>query len=486
MLPIPLDRHSAVTLQEQICEALRARIACGALPGGAQLSATRELARALGVSRNTAVLAYERLASEGFVEMRPHRGVFVADPPPGAPPMAEPLPAPAEAPTGAAGPHLITREDARPIFDLWYARPDPRLFPAHAWRQLGHAALGACAVGLSTYGPVGGEPRLRQAIADHLAVHRGLAVRPEQVVVTSGAQEALNLIARLLLEPGDTVVVEDPGYEAAAQVFEAHGARIVTAPVDGEGLVPALAPGLRPRLIYVTPAHQFPTGVVMSPARRAALLATAARHDALVVEDDYDGDILLEGPPAAALAALDGGRRTIFVGTFSKTLGCGLRLGYMVVPPHLAAAAEATKSLMSYGQSWLDQQILAAFLSQARYQRHLNRLRTACRARRDAALAGLRETFGNTVAVSGGAAGLHLYCTLPDGAPEAARLAAAALAVGVGLHPAEACGVHSATRDLSRTLLIGFGGLTPEELALAFTRLRQALAPAAARPCGDR
>lgn len=477
MIPV-LDRTAAATLQEQIYQGLRSRIAMGALPAGARLAATREAARALGVSRNTVVLAYERLASEGYVEVRAGTGAFVArqilDPAsaPALPPpeAAEPLPAP------AGGPHPVTRGGARPVFDLWYAGPDPRLFPAHVWRRLGSAALGACAAGLSAYGPVGGDPCLRRAIAAHLAAHRGIAARPEQVVVTSGAQDALNLIARLVLAPGDEVVVEDPGYAAAAQVFEAHGARLRPGAVDAEGLDPARLGGLSPRLVYVTPAHQFPTGAVMSPARRAALLAFCAARGSLVVEDDYDGEIVFDRPPAPALAAMDPCARTIFVGSFSKTIGCGLRLGYMVVPQHLSAAAEAAKSLMSYGQSWLDQQILAAFLEEGRYRRHLNRLRTCCRPRRDAALAGLADLFGAGAAVSGAQGGLHLHCTLPQDAPDAARLAAAARAAGVGLHPAADCGVRGDPAALARTVLVGFGALTPDELARAFARLKTAFA----------
>lgn len=486
MIPIPLDRTGDATLQEQIYRALRARIVAGTLPAGARLPATREAARALGVSRNTVVLAYDHLASEGYVELRPGAGAFVArqvlDHAPAPVAVPDP-PAPREAAMPAVhGPQLVTRADKRAVLDLWYARPDPRLFPAHIWRRLGTAALGACAVGLSDYGPVGGDPDLRRAIAGHLAVSRGIAARPEQVVVTSGAQEALNLVARLLLRKNDTVVVEAPGYAAAAQVFEAHGARIHGARVDAEGLDPALLLGVGPRLVYVTPAHQFPTGAVMSPARRQALLAFCAAHGSVIVEDDYDGEIVFDGPPVAALAALDAGERTIYVGSFSKTIGSGLRLGYMVVPARFAAGAQATKSLMSYGQSWLDQQILAAFLASGSYRRHLNRLRTAYRARRDAALDGLRRVFGDTLAISGGQGGLHLHCTLPPGTPEAARLAATARAVGVGLHPLTACGVRGHGAAHARTLLIGFGALTPAELATAFERLQHALRNDAPRP----
>lgn len=485
MLPIGLDRNSAVTLQEQIFSAVRDLVRAAHLPAGARLASSRELARALGVSRNTAVLAYDRLAAEGYVELRPGAGVFVAQTvldraplPPDPPAPVDARPAPSEA---GAAPALLTREDQRPVLDLWYGHNDPGLFPAKVWRSLGATVLEACAVGLTTYGPVGGEPRLRQAIADHLATTRGLVVEAEQVIITSGAQEALNLIARLLLRPGDGVVVEEPGYAAAARVFEAQGAHLSGAPVDAEGLDPAGLDTLAPRLVYVTPAHQFPTGVVLSAARRRALIAACARIGAFIVEDDYEGEIVFDRPPVAALATMDRCQRTLYVGSFSRTIGSGLRLGYMVVPRTLVGAAEAAKGLMSYGQSWLDQQILAAFLETGRYRRHLNRLRTAYRPRRDVALAGLHHLFGPKVAVSGGEGGLHLYCVLPPHGPDAATVAERARGVGVGLYPAAACAVRGAPERLTHSLLVGFAGLDGARLATAFARLERALGGARPR-----
>lgn len=477
MFAIGLDRTSDVTLQEQIFLATRELVQMGRLPKGSRLASSRELAQRLRVSRNTVILAYERLAEEGYVEMRAGAGVFVADRPAAPPPMG-PTPlidaAPAATPQVAepvAMPPLLTRTDRRPVLDLWYGHGDPRLFPAHVWRSLGNAALDACAIGLASYGPVGGEPRLREAIATHLATSRGLAVAPEQVIVTSGAQEALNLIARLVLRAGDAVVVETPGYAAAGHVFAAEGARLCPAPVDAEGLVCTAIAALCPRLVYVTPAHQFPTGIAMSHARRQALIAACSAVGAFIVEDDYDGEILFAPPPAPAITAMDRSTRTLFVGSFSKTIGSGLRLGYMVVPPTLVAAAEAAKSLMSYGQSWLDQQILAAFLESGRYRRHLNRLRTAYRPRREAALSGLRTVFGPRLAVSPNSGGLHLYGTLAPHAPDAATVAAAARCAGVGLYPAAACAVRDTPERLARALLIGFAPLTVAELDTAFSRL---------------
>ncbi|WP_162138085.1 PLP-dependent aminotransferase family protein [Pararhodospirillum photometricum] len=480
MLPIALERtSSAPTLQEQIYRFIRDRVMAGHLPAGARLPSTRELAQSLGVSRNTVVLAFDWLAAEGYIERHAGSGTFVARllPPNLTPapalPETRPVPDPQEPPpvVPPAVPPPVLAGEGRPVFDFWYGRPDPRLFPAHTWRMLAGMVLGACARGLADYGDRGGDPDLRSAIATHLAGARGLAAAPDQVIITAGAQEALNLIARLLVEPGTPVALEAPGYDAAARVFEDHGARIHPVPLDHEGLDPTALRGVRPRLVFVTPSHQFPTGAVMTLARRRALIEHCAQFGGRIIEDDYDGEIIYDRPPVAALAALDGLERTLYVGSFSKTLGNGLRLGYVVVPRALVPAARAVKGLMSYGQSWLDQQILAAFLASGRFERHLRRLRVTYRARRDAARAGLLALFGPELRVEGADAGLHLYCTLPPSAPSAQEVARCARARGIGFYPAEASGLRGGGVDLARSLIIGYGALTPEEINEAFRRL---------------
>ncbi|GEO80616.1 MocR-like pyridoxine biosynthesis transcription factor PdxR [Pararhodospirillum oryzae] len=512
MLPFPLDRaRPAPTLQEQIYRTIRDRVIGGQLPAGARLPSTRDLARDLGVSRNTVILAFDWLAAEGYLERARGSGTFVArllpadlPPPPTVAPPSDlsrdnalsasgenALPASGDNAVPASGdnavpasgdnappapppiePPVLAHEEAgRPVFDFWYGRPDPRLFPVRAWRMLGGMVLGACARGLAEYGDRGGDPALRAAIASYLAGARGLVAAPDQVIITAGAQEGLNLIARLLIEPGTPVGFEAPGYDAAARVFEAHGARIHPGRVDREGLDPASLRAARPRVVFVTPSHQFPTGAVMSLDRRRALIEQVARQGGRLVEDDYDGEIVYEGPPVAALAALDGLQRTLYVGSFSKTLGNGLRIGYVVVPRSLVPAARALKGLMSYGQSWLDQQILAAFLASGRFERHLRRLRVTCRARRDAARAGLIARFGPGLRIDGAQAGMHLYCTLPPEAPPARVVAQEARAVGVGLYPAQDSGLRAGDADLSRDLIVGYAALTPEEITRALGRL---------------
>jgi len=484
MMPIPLDRACDVSLQEQIYNYIRDRVTEGTLPAGRRLPATRILAEGLQVSRNTAVLAYDRLLSEGYVEARSAHGTFVAEimgPPrmrrdSSVAPQAVPSIAHEEA-RHLVEPPMRTTGDIRPAFDFWYGRTDPRLFPAKIWRTIGAEVLGACATGLSEYGTICGDPDLRQAIADHLAATRGINARGDQIIITTGAQEALNLIGRLFLGPDTAVALETPGYAAAAQVFEAYGGQLFSCPLDQDGLDPALLRGIRPKLTFVTPSHQFPTGVVMSLERRQALIRHCTQHGGLIVEDDYDSDIVFECAPIAALAAIDGLQRTVYVGSFSKSLGSGLRLGYVVMPARFMQAAQAAKSLMSYGQSWLDQQILARFMTSGRYSRHLRRLRVAYRARRDATIEGLLTTFGDDCRIAGAETGVHLCCTLPADGPNASAVSTRARPLGVGLYGLAVCGVRTGAADTSRSLVIGYAGLTPKEIGQAFARLRAAMPP---------
>lgn len=497
-LPIPLDRRAPETLQEQIYGYIRAQILGGAYPAGLRLCSTRELAETLRVSRNTAVLAYQWLASEGYVDTQAGAGTFVCDvagehaklqrQASGAPIAAlGPAPAPAFPPIVAPYdiPNLYERVFSRRLTDLWYGRNDPRQFPAKIWRRLVTEHLFAVPAKLAEYAPPAGAPELRAAIAEHLVTTKGIVAAPEQVIVTAGAQDALNLVSRLFIERGARVGVESPGYGSAVAVFRSYGADILPLPVDTEGVTTEAIRREQPRLVYATPSHQFPTGTIMTPARRQALLLAAEAAGAYVVEDDYDGEIIYDRPPVAALAALDHGGRVIYVGSFSKSLGAGLRLGYVVVPPALVEPIRAVKALASYGHSWLEQVVLAAYLRSGSFTAHLRRVRLLYRERRDALMAGLRNCFGDAVVISGAEAGLHILCTLPLGGHDALQVTAIAEAHGIGLHTPELSGAWEAEPPLGpeRRLVIGYANLTPSEIAQVFRSLGQALhGPAAARP----
>jgi GntR family transcriptional regulator / MocR family aminotransferase len=486
-LPIPLRRSGSPTLQDQIYRFIRDHILSGAYRVETQLPSTRELADSLKVSRNTVMLAYEWLTSEGYIETRRGAGTFVCRVIPDAmlspvtedrkPPRAEPdLARPALAYPFEA-PALSLRGPQRPQFDFAYGRLDPRQFPIRIWRQLASGALAQAERALTEYGEQAGSPSLRQAIGEHLATTRGVVAPPEQIIITAGAQEALNIICRLLVRDGSEVVVEDPTYAAAASIFESYGASLTPIPLDESGIMTDHLAEARASLLYTTPSHQFPTGMVMSLERRRALLAWAEHANAYVVEDDYDSEIIYDRPPIAALAALDQSRRVIYVGSFSKVIGGGLRLGFLVVPPELARPAVAVKSLLSYGQPWLEQATLDAFIRQDSFRSHLRRVRTLYRARRDAVLQAIPACFGNDATLTGQDSGLHVLCTLPDNLPEAGAVAEAAAGVGVGLYTPRRAGARSfsAAPNALRQFVIGYAALTPQEIAGAFGRVSKLL-----------
>ncbi len=347
------------------------------------MPATRQLAADLGISRNTVAMTYERLLSEGFVETRGPLGTFVAlrgptlSPAPTPPRPVEESTVSAPAPNApgrfAGAVHQLRSPRAAAVdLDFWVGRPDPRLFPAAAWKRLVEQALADVQKGDGGYGEPSGPPGLRAAIARHVGAARGIVCGPDDVIVTNGIQEGINIAARLLLGPGVAVGMESPGYLGASSVFASYGARLTPVRVDGDGAMPStMAPDCR--LAYVTPSHQYPSGEAMSAPRRAAWLAWAARCGGYLIEDDYDSDFYFDGAPQPAMKAADAAGCVIYLGTFSKSLAAGLRVGYMIVPAPVRDAAETIKSLMTNGSGTLVQAALAAFLDSGEYEHHLRR-----------------------------------------------------------------------------------------------------------------
>jgi GntR family transcriptional regulator / MocR family aminotransferase len=490
-LPIALGRDASLGLQEQIYRFIRDKVLSGAYASGVRLPSTRDLALDLHVSRTTVLLAYEWLMSEGYIETHKGVGTFIcrvvndaiASGAPAARPAAPtrdaaaaPRPAivePREMPT------LINADSARPSIDFWYGRPDPRQFPIKAWRRLITRQLSTPNAGLAEYCGQAGLAQLRTAISQHISTTRGFFAGPERIVITAGAQEGLNIISRLLIRDATIVAIENPGYGSAAAVFRSYGAKLVPVPVDSQGIsVEALSGIDGARLVYTTPSHQFPTGAVMTLERRQALLAWAQSREAYIIEDDYDSEIIYDRPPIAALAALDQHEHVIYVGSFSKAIGAGLRLGFLALPTELVAPAIAIKSMSSYGQSWLEQAALAAFIHEGTFRTHLRRIRTLYRLRRDTLIAQLRRAFGKQVQISGEDSGLHLLWTLPDDFPDADELCARAQAVGVGLYtPARAGAVELGPRTVpERRLVMGYSALTPTEIVVAVKKIAAAVA----------
>lgn len=449
----------------QITRALRSLIQSGGVPFDARLPPTRELARDLNCSRNIVLLAYEQLVLEGYLVSRQGAGTFVSPAWPrsgrdtgpaaakGATPMRLSRRGRQSVDLAERARAAMARRPGLPI-DFMYGLcdPDPRVVAR--LRAAFNSGLRSRAF---RYGPPAGDLELRQQVADRIRASRGITCSPDQIVITNGAQQALDICARLLLDPGDRMVVEDPGYASAHAAFAAAGASLVRVPVDSQGLDPAALPrdGKAVRAIYVTPSHQFPTGAVMPAARRYALIDWARRRGAYIIEDDYDGEYRYAGQPVAALAALDPHGRVIYCGTFAKSLFPSLRLAYLVVPPGLAHALVHAKWLSDLGSSALLQHTLGQLMATGEYDRHIRRMQKHYRVRRHVLLIAIRRHLGAAAEVVGASAGLHVVVWFPELPPDrVTALIDACAARGVGIYSI----AGHATRRLTRAgLILGYG-----------------------------
>ena len=359
-------------------------------------------------------------------------------------------------------------------FDFRPGRPDWDAFPRELWSRLTARRVRGDSASLATYGDPAGYHPLREAIARHLAHSRGVRRGAEQVVVVNGSQQGVDLLVRLWLDPGECAALEDPGYQGAALALRAHGMRVLPVPVDDDGLdvatLPAPDTADAPRLVYVTPSHQYPTGATLTLPRRLRLLEWAARRGALVVEDDYDSEFRYSGRPLESLQGLDGAGVVAYVGSFSKALFPPLRVGYVVLPPDLREPFVAAKWLADRQTATLDQQVLSDFIADGHFERHLRRMRRLYGARRDALLAALREHLGGLAAPGGDGAGLHLVAWLPDGW-DAAALAARAAAHGVAATPVAPYYQGGSQRP---GLMLGFAALDEGTIRAGIARLARA------------
>jgi GntR family transcriptional regulator/MocR family aminotransferase len=465
--PLPVG----VPRQRVLYQRLREAILSARLPAGTPLPASRSLAASLGIARNTVLFAYEQLVAEGCL-VADRQGTCVAR----LPLRAEP-PAAATRRKGAAlrlsarAASALQPEPARDAEALPFAPgvPDFGAFPFRAWRaclertwrEVGWRQLG--------YAAQGGDPMLRAALAGHLGSVRGLAVDAAQIVITSGTQAALDLCARLLADHGDTVWAENPGYLAARVAFGLAGLAVHDVAVDGEGLAPAEDDwhAHPPRLVLVTPSHQYPTGRVMSLARRLALIERARRAGAWVVEDDYDSEFRRGGPAPPALFGLQADAPVVYVGTFSKTMYPGLRLGYLVLPQAVAADFARAAALATRAGQGIEQRALADFIDRGHYTAHLRRMRARYAARQAAMRAALKDRFGDDVTISGGEAGLHLVMWLPNTARDT-DVAGRAAALGLGVR---ALSAYARAPVTCNGLVLGYGNLDEGMLADAVRRL---------------
>jgi len=481
-IPLPFDLAGIQLdprrgLARQLYQALRERILDGRLRSGTRLPAGRELAEVLGVSRNTVGRALDQLYAEGYVHTRVGDGTYVA-------PLAlhtEPARRVARSPAPSAALQRVQAQQLRvppsgaprafrvgvPAFDLFPFETWARL-QARFWRKPSPARLG--------YGDAAGDGQLRELVAAYLRNSRGLHCDPAQIVITCGAQQAISLCAQLLVDPGDRVAIENPGYRAAGHAFAAAGAELCGVAMDGDGLdVAALEQVQDCRLVYVTPSHQYPTGVTLSLARRLALLEWAERQDGWIIEDDYDGEYRYSGTPLAPLAALDRQGRVIYVGTFCKIAFPALRLGYLVLPPALAPAFAQRRALDMRNSEIGTQVVMADFIAGGHFQRHIRRMRIAARSRRDALLAAWPAQIPGCAPLPPVAAGLHL-CVRVESVQRETELVAAALAAGVEVSALSGYWLadSSTPPDQRAGLVLGFAAVPEAQIDVAVQALRKA------------
>jgi GntR family transcriptional regulator/MocR family aminotransferase len=451
------------------------------------LPSTRALAIQLNVSRNTVLNAYQQLIAEGYLDGMVGNGTFVAR---------------------ILTDHLLTSSQHKYLMELSLAEPDKPRFSDHAAWQLtaprmplatpdgfgvsprpfrfGVPALQAFPYKLwsrllirqarrlpasaFTYQPAAGNLHLREAIAAHVMVSRGVRCTPEQIIIVSGAQGGLDLAARLLINAGDPVWMEDPGYLKARGAFLGSGAKLIPVPVDHEGLVveAGIARGPQAHLVYLTPSHQFPLGVTLSLARRIALLDWARRADAYILEDDYDSEYHYTRRPLPALQGLDNDGRVIYIGTFSKVLFPALRLGYLILPPHLIDAFRTVRNLVDTQPPMLEQAVLADFIVDGHFTRHLRKMRSLYAERRAALLEAAREI---NLEIHPPEAGIHCIGWLPEGM-DALSLVREAAIQGVDIAPVSHFGIEPLARN---GILLGYGDYSVEQIQDGIRRLAIAM-----------
>ena len=481
---VRFDPSSKVPLHRQIYGALREVILERRVRAGMRLPSTRALAAELGVSRTTVVIAFDQLMSEGYITGREGSGTFVADSIPdellrvraqSARKARQPLSARTLSRRGALLASTLSSfssdEGGARAFRLGLPAIDA--FPFEVWSKLSSKRWRRPPVDLAGYGDPAGYHPLREAIANYLSTSRGVRCDPGQIIIVSGSQHGLDLAARVLLDPGDSAWIEDPGYRGAHGALLGSGAQLVPVPVDDQGLDVGAGEALRSgaKLAYVTPSHQYPLGIMMSLSRRLALLAWASRSGSWILEDDYDSEYRYSGRPLTALQGLDTEGRVIYVGTFSKVLLPALRLGYLVVPTDLVDAFTAAHSHSAYNSPPIEQAILAHFINEGHFARHIRKMRALYQERQAALIEAASRELDGLLEVNAAEAGMHLIGWLPDKMNDqfVSRKAASS---GVDVRPLSFYCIEAKHRP---GLLLGYTGVQEAEIFQGAKKLATSL-----------
>jgi GntR family transcriptional regulator / MocR family aminotransferase len=462
---IPISR-AGEPLFRQVYLGLRQAILSGTLHANDRLPSTRDLAEQLSISRTVVLLAYDQLLAEGFIIGHRGSGTFVSE---GLSVNAAPRNRKSAtlrlSRFGVAATEAVSSVDSPqrpPItlrYDFVYGRSDLETFPFALWRRLLLRQARKAPVRQFDYASALGSRDLRQAICIHLRRSRAVVCDPSDVIVVNGSQQALDLVMRVLVERNDPVAIEDPHYNGTREALRAAGARLRPVPVERDGLNPAKLPE-DAGLAFVTPSHQFPTGAILSLDRRLALLEWARRRNAIIVEDDYDGEFHYDGRPLESLQGLDTEGRIVYIGTFSRTVFPALRIGYLIAPKSLVPAFTAAKWLSDLHSATLEQQTLAEFITTGMYERHLRRLRRRNTARRQALLDAIQTFLGNRVEVTGEGAGAQIVLW-PKKRVSEETIVAQAATQGVGIYGISHCYLKRPSRP---GFMLGYARLNEREI----------------------
>jgi len=479
---ITIDRKASKALHGQIYDAYRTSIVDGSLRPGQRLPSTRALASELGVSRFPVLNAYAQLLAEGYFESRVGAGTVVSSSIPDQ--LTSSVPAGPRSTSPRSGPRPFARRCSilppfvgRPWQSSWGAFVVGQVafnqFPLQIWSNLVARRCRNMDARSFHYPDQIGSVALRETVANYLRTARSLRCEAEQIMIVSGSQQALEMSARVLIDPGSRIWVEEPGYRLAREAFALAGAHSVPVPVDMEGL--DVSAGIRlcskARAALVTPSHQFPLGVTMSATRRLQLLAWAQSSGAWIIEDDYDSEYRYEGMPIASLQGLDAHARVIYIGTFSKVLFPSLRLGYMVIPSDLVDRFKAVRRAMDLGPPSFYQEILADFIAQGHFARHIRRMRVLYGERAGALLDCMKKDLAGMVEVFGGEAGMHLTVTLKSGSRDV-EIAERAARQKLWLWPLSPS--YSGQRT-QQGFILGFGSTELAEIPRAVRKFRNLL-----------
>jgi len=499
-----LDRTAVEPVYRQVLGLMQQAILTGQFPPGAKLPSSRTLAGDLGIARNTVLHVYDQLTAEGYVISTTGSGTYVADTRPDSAAVN-----PRKAPPGASGPVGIVSGKAAAAAQAGLAKrgglssrgarlidkagvsarqwgafmpgvPDVSEFPARTWSRLQSKLWKEANPDLLTYAPGGGYRPLRRALSDYLRVARSVKCTPDQIIITTGIHQSIDLAVRLLTDVGDRAWVEEPCYWGARSVLQASGLTLAPVPVDEEGLNPRESDlQTPPRIALVTPSHQYPLGMVMSLARRRTLLEYARQHGVWIIEDDYDSEFRYGSRPLASLQGLDDAGQVIYVGSLGKMMFPGLRIGYMIAPEHLVDTFRTGVAELYREGQLMQQAVLTEFIMDGYLTSHVRRMRALYGERRQILIDAITARFGDTLPVMGDEAGLHLVLGLPDHANDR-EVTAASYEAGVIVRPLAA--YYNSETPARRGLLLGYACVPNERIGPAFDTLARVIEQTALNP----